>query len=245
MSEVYLQPGADPAVHTVPAERGMAWLQSGWRQFLSAPGLWVLVSLVLMLIHGVLSMIPFVGGVASILLAPVFGGGLMAGCAAIDRGEPLRFDHLFVGFKENSGNLLFVGVVQLIGLAAIMLMVFLVGGGAIMGGVLGQSTGDGLGATVALGGMLLAALLAAALLVPLTMALWFSPALVMLSGMAPMAAMKASISGCARNWLVFLVYSILAFVLFIVALIPLGLGLLVLVPVLVASVYFSYREIFY
>jgi uncharacterized membrane protein len=58
------------------------------------------------------------------------------------------------------------------------------------------------------------------------------------------AALKESFVGCLRNILPFLVYSIVVLVLGIVASIPLGLGWLVLGPVLIASVYTAYRDIF-
>ena len=76
------------------------------------------------------------------------------------------------------------------------------------------------------------------------MALWLAPALVVLRGMAPVAAIKASFSGCLKNIVPFLIYGIIAFAAGIVAAIPLGLGWLVLGPVLFASVYVAYREIY-
>jgi uncharacterized membrane protein len=76
------------------------------------------------------------------------------------------------------------------------------------------------------------------------MATWFAPALIVLHDVAPTAAFKASFYACLRNWIPFLVYSVVLLVLFLVAAIPAGLGFLVLIPVLVASVYTAYRDIF-
>jgi uncharacterized membrane protein len=56
--------------------------------------------------------------------------------------------------------------------------------------------------------------------------------------------MKASFTGCLRNILPFLLYSVVLFVLSIVASVPLLLGWLVLGPVFAASVYTSYRDIY-
>jgi uncharacterized membrane protein len=91
---------------------------------------------------------------------------------------------------------------------------------------------------------MLAWLVALALSIPIYMALWFAPALVVLRGMAPVAALQESFFGCLKNILPFLVYSIVLMVLGIVASIPLGLGWLVLGPTLIASVYVSYRDVF-
>jgi uncharacterized membrane protein len=82
------------------------------------------------------------------------------------------------------------------------------------------------------------------LMVPLLAAYWFAPALIVLNNLGPVAAMKASFSGCLRNILSFLVYSILMLLLAILAVIPLGLGMLVWLPLAITSTYASYRAIF-
>jgi uncharacterized membrane protein len=57
--------------------------------------------------------------------------------------------------------------------------------------------------------------------------------------------MKASFVACLRNIVPFLVYGVILFVLAIVASIPFGLGWLVLGPVMAASLYAGYRDIFF
>jgi uncharacterized membrane protein len=96
----------------------------------------------------------------------------------------------------------------------------------------------------AMGGMLVALLVALALLVPLLMAYWFAPALVVLRNMTAMDAMKLSFVGCLRNIWPFLVYGVIAFILMMIAMIPFGLGMLILVPVLNASIYVGYKDVF-
>ena len=101
------------------------------------------------------------------------------------------------------------------------------------------------GGTFGLGpGMVIAMLVFMALVVPVYMALWFAPALVVLQGHTPAHAMTESFRGCLKNLVPFLLYSVILFVLMIVATIPLLLGWLVLVPVLVASIYAAYQDIF-
>jgi uncharacterized membrane protein len=95
------------------------------------------------------------------------------------------------------------------------------------------------GTVIALGG-----LIALALMVPLMAAYWFAPALVMMHDMKPLAAMKASFVACIRNFIPFLVYGIVMTIAAIVAMIPFGLGLLVWMPVAIASTYIAYRDIF-
>ena len=81
--------------------------------------------------------------------------------------------------------------------------------------------------------------------VPVYMALWFAPALVALNEVAPLAALRQSFGACLKNIVPFLVYGVAFFGLGIVAVIPLGLGMLVLMPVFFASVYASYRDVFF
>jgi uncharacterized membrane protein len=108
----------------------------------------------------------------------------------------------------------------------------------------GMMMGNSAGVGMALGGMMLALLISLALSVPVVMAMWFAPALVVFNNMQPVPALKASFDACMKNMLVFLVYGLITLVLCFFAALPLGLGFLVLVPVLAGSLYASYRDIF-
>lgn len=212
---------------------------------MAAPAIWVAITVVLVVIVALMSMVPVVGGLAQAFLLPVFVGGLMLGCRAQDAGEPLAFETLFAGFRSGTSGLLTVGIISFVGTAAIALVLVLIGGGGVaVGALLGGADGFGAGATVALGSLLIASLIALALLVPLTMALWFAPPLVALGGLPAGAALRASFSASLKNWLPFLLYGVVTVVLLFVAILPVGLGLLVLIPVLVASLYAGYKDIF-
>jgi uncharacterized membrane protein len=101
-------------------------------------------------------------------------------------------------------------------------------------------------AVMALGAtLLLAILIFMALLVPLLMAIWFAPPLVVFHELGAVAAMKASFAGCLRNMLPFLLYGIVLLVASIVASIPFMLGWLILGPVTAASIYTGYRDIYF
>ena len=93
-------------------------------------------------------------------------------------------------------------------------------------------------------GVLLAVLIALALMLPLYMAMWFAPALVVFHELGAVDAMKASFAGCLKNVVPFVLYGLVGLVLGIVASIPFGLGWLVLGPVAIASVYVGYRDIY-
>jgi uncharacterized membrane protein len=91
----------------------------------------------------------------------------------------------------------------------------------------------------------LVSLVILALLLPLIMALWFAPALVVFHDMGAWEAMKASFRGGMKNMLPFLLYGIVLTIASVVASIPALLGWLVLGPVIAASIYTSYRDIYF
>src|SRR6202165_3932103 len=239
-----------PEPRIVDAGRGASWWSEGWRLFMSGVGVWLLIMIILICLHVVGAFIPVVGSLAMQILFPVFTGGLMLGCRAIDRGNPLTVGHLFGGFSQRTGPLIAVGLIYT-GLAILILllvtgMMIAVFGVAILGMLTGAADSSQTG--VALGSVVVAVLLGILffllLLLPLIMAIWFDPALIILGGLSPGAAMKASFHGCLRNMIPFRVYGAIGIVLAIIATIPLGLGWFVLGPVAIASVYTSYCDIF-
>ncbi|MCB1874893.1 MAG: hypothetical protein KDH88_02865 [Chromatiales bacterium] len=226
------------------AGHGWQWIADGWKLFAKAPLIWVVNILILFAISFALALIPLVSLLLN-LLSPVFVGGLMAGCADQDAGRDLTVGHLFEGFKKNTGALIGVGLLYLIGIILISLLVvggfFLVGGGMEM--VADMQSGQIDPATVG-PIMAIVVLLIVALVIPLAMAYWFAPALVMQHNLGSLEAMKLSFRGCLKNIVPFLIYGIVLLVLGFLAMLPLFLGLLVLGPVVVASIYTGYRDIF-
>lgn len=233
-------------IETVRAGRGLDWITEGFALFRKNPLIWIVIFILSFAILMVLSLIPLVGSIATMLLQPVLLAGMLLGCAALDKGEELRIEHLFDGFRQSTNPLLLVGLYTGLGYLAIGLASALViGGGAISVGILGEvADNPDLASGAALLGALLVGLVASLLAVPVVMASWFAPSLVLFEGLAPLDALKASFSACLKNWLPFLVYGLAAFLLMFVALIPAGLGLLVLGPTMIGSVYAGYRDIF-
>ncbi|HLF38555.1 MAG TPA: BPSS1780 family membrane protein [Burkholderiales bacterium] len=225
----------------VGAGQGWTWIADGFGLFKKAPGMWIALVIVLFVILVVLAFIPLLGAVATFLLMPLFVGGLMLGCRALQSGGELELGHLFAGFKTHTANLIVLGALAIGGWIIVMLPVIaIVGAGAMFG----MMRGDAAGAAAMGGSFVLAWLIAMALSIPIYMALWFAPALVVLRGHAPVAAVKESFLGCLKNIVPFLIYGLVMVVLGIVAAIPLGLGWLVLGPVAIASVYTAYRDIY-
>ena len=229
----------------VSAGRGGSWIGEAWGLFRQAPGTWIGIIVVLAVIFVAIGLIPVVGSLVTMVLGPIFTAGIMLGCRALDEGGELAFGHLFAGFRERGGTLAAVGAVYLVATVAILFLVVLLTGAsmtAMLGGSPDPQAADP-GAMMATMG--LAFLVMAALMIPLVMAIWLAAPLVVFHEHGAIEAMKASFFGCLKNILPFLVYGILMFVLSIVATIPIGLGWLVLGPVLAASIYTAYRDIYF
>lgn len=226
---------------SVDAGRGWAWIAEGFELFKKQAGLWIGIVLVLFVIMIVLALIPVLGAIATALLMPVFGGGLMLGCQSLQRDGTLEMGHLFAGFKTHTASLVTLGALAIVGWIIVVLPVLaIVGTGAFFGAARGDAAGIG-----AIGGtFLLGMLIALALSILVYMAFWFAPALVVLRSAAPVTAIKQSFAGCLRNIVPFLVYGVVLVVLGILAAIPFGLGWLVLSPVVVGSIYAAYRDIY-
>lgn len=242
-----MSPQPEPAA--VAMGHGLGWIGSGWGLFKQAPFAWIGVLVIFMLISIALALVPVIGGIVSMLLSPVLMGGLMAGAHAQAEGDSFRVDHLFAGFKNNTASLVGVGGLYMLGSILLGLVAVIIMIGPIMGAAGGMDTQafenhpelmfEALGPT-----MIVVFLVIMALVIPLVMAYWFAPALVMLNGLGPFAAMKLSFLGCLKNILPFLLYGLIGSLLMILAIIPFGLGLLILSPVLLASIYAAYRDIY-
>ena len=225
----------------VAAGNAFEWLQQGWALFVVNPGGWIAITIVLLVVMLGLNVVPLIGTLAAHLLTPLFGAGLLQACRQAADGQASELGDLFAGFKHNTGNLVTVGVLYMAAMLVVTLVVLMLGGGSIAGGLM---MGRPLGIGLAFGGVMLAMLLSLALSVPLLMALWFAPALVFFNNMAPLPALKASFNACLKNTLAFIVYGLIVLVLMFFAALPVGLGFLVLVPVLCGSIYASYRDVF-
>jgi uncharacterized membrane protein len=94
------------------------------------------------------------------------------------------------------------------------------------------------------GNALSATLVLLALSVPLMMATWFAPLLIMFDRMSPYAAMRLSFFGCLSNFIPLQIYGISLIILTIISSIPYGLGFFILIPTVFASIYASYKAIF-
>jgi len=241
-----------PEPRHLSAGYGASWWGEGWRVFAASPGVWLGLVIILLVLMFLLVLIPLIGGIAQTLLMPVFAGGVMLGCNALARGQPLRIAHLFDGFGAGRfGPLVIIGLVVLAAAIVLGLIVatvaFLSIGAAGLAALaaLTDPTQIDLATLTSFGLSLLLVMLIGLVGASLiAMAYWFAPALVVLNGEEPVAAMRKSFAACWRNIGAFLIYGIIYMGLAFVATIPFGLGWFVLAPMIAGSCYASWRTVF-
>jgi uncharacterized membrane protein len=230
---------------TVPPDAPFNWLRQGWAMFMANPGQWIAMAVLLLVAFLGLQIVPFIGSLAAALLIPILIAGMLH--AARRLGEEGRFEitDLFAGFNRNTGPLVMLGVLFMAGWAIILLVVAVIAGGGVASGVIvGVAGQPGIGAGIGLAGFFLAFVLKVLLGIPLCLAMWFAPGLIYFNDMAPVAALQASFSASLKNWLPLLVFCLITAVLAFFAALPMGLGFLVLIPVLGGALHAAHQDIF-
>lgn len=229
----------------VAASQGFQWVVAGFRLYRKTP---LLLSAAFAMLFGVvmaLGLIPVVGGSLSELASPLMVAGFLAAYRAIDDGKELELPQFLAGVRGPAIPLMAVGAVQL--LVTLLIGKIMLGMGfdpqAVM--TAAQSQKDPVEMQAILNQAMPAVLTGLALFTPLIMATWFAPALILFGGARPATALGVSLKAVAKNWAAMTVNGItLGLLLFLAALVPMLLGLLVAMPVLFGSLYASYQAIF-
>jgi hypothetical protein len=231
-------------VRQVDGKQGWQWIVSGFLLFRRVPLVWILLCTTLLLIAATLALIPVAGQFIFTLLSPVFLAGLMIGCRTLERGGQLEMAHLLAGFRSTATPLVTIGGIYLVGQVLIVGAAMLVGGETMRDLLIAGRRVDENELQEVMSSSLSALLVALSLSIPLMMAAWFAPLLVIFKNMPPLEAMRISFFACVKNIVAFQIYGFILVVLTIIATMPYGLGLFVLVPTLFASIYASYQDIF-
>ena len=177
------------------------------------------------------------------LFAPALIGGFMYVGHELDAGRKAEISDLFRAFKQKGkiNDFLIIGAISL-GLnmlAELVSMGFGVGG-ILMGVAAGGDPGPGVFFSLFI---ILVLLLTAAFAI--IMLQFYSVPLVMLDNAKPLDAMKSSFFACLRNFLPLTVLSLVILIPLIIAMIPLGLGMIVLAPILYMVQYSSFKDIYH
>lgn len=235
------------------AARGNAWLAEAYGLFRSNPAPLTAITMVYFLVALMLNVVPLVGPMVLALVMPSLTVVAGNGVRLLRERRPLSREALLAGIKRNGPGLLRLGMVQLIGSLLVLTLAVLFSGSALV------ATANSDEAEMARGLLVLLPML-----LPLVLLLWFAPYLAAWHDLPSGKALFFGVVGVMRNWRPFLVYGLSAALWAVVApgsvlilgasLMPGAVGVLstvvrmvvlfVVGPVLVASAYFSYLDVF-
>jgi len=235
-----------PAFRRVDSGHGVQWWGSAWQLLFhrNAAGVWIVMCLIAFVVILFLSAIHVLGSIAGQIAWFMAAGGLMLAARKTDEGTTPAFGDLFAGFGPQVGPLAIGGVLVGVALLLVEMAATVAGVGGFVAAAYAAVAGNlalllGLGATT-----LAVMLIALVLLVPVFMAGWLAPALIVFRRLPPVEALKASLAACWANAGALTVYGLLWIAFAIATLFTLGIAWLVLWPLMMLSTYAAYRDLF-
>jgi hypothetical protein len=192
------------------ARHGIAWLAQAYALFKRKRLPWVMLLLTYYVLLKLLLYVPLIGPYAITILKPVFAVGLLAAAWTQERGGTPVLNQLFQGFRANLTSLLPIGVFYVIGITAAVFASSLVDGGKLLdllsntGAMSEQEIVAALGDGALQAGMLFSALLS----IPVLIATWWAPALVVFQNAGAGAALAVSLRAAMANWRPLFIYAL-------------------------------------
>lgn len=247
---------------TLPASAGWRWLLAGFALFRRNPILLGMLVISYWFSLLLLNVLPFVGSLVASLAIPGLSVGLMQAARNLERGEEIGLQTLYGGLRQNPRTLMLLGGLYLFCTLAVIGLTALFDGGALFSSLVSHK-GEAPEA-LAPEEMLMPLLVIMGLMTPVLMAYWFAPVLAAWHQLSLGKSLFFSFVACWLNWRAFLAYGLALF--FVAGILPgvlLGVLLvlfpglqglatalvtmpmiLVVAPVVFASFYASYRDIF-
>ena len=222
-----------PEINRVLIGHGLQWLNAGFDLLKMSPITWIVSSLIAVSLNTVLGVIPVVGFLISMLTWPILFAGLMLGAHNQANGDKFSAWSFTLGLDTKPGQLVLVGVIYMLAWAVILLV-----GAAVAGIGFALLRLEEPGVT----GFVIFALICAT---PPLSVLIFAPTLVAIEGLSALEACKLSIEAGLKNILPFSFYLLGCTFLLVIGALLVGVGLLVALPVIMASMYVAYRDIYY
>jgi hypothetical protein len=194
--------------------RGAAWLGEAYRMFRQAPFGWLVLMAVYWIIVALSSLTPLTQ-LLFLVVRPVFAVGLLAAAWGQERGGRPLVSDLFRGFQANLRALVALGAIFVAGIFAALMLTQLFDGGLLLDLVRGQApaAGDDAAASsekletlIRSGRVQRSMLIVIALSMPVVLALWYAPALVVFQDASARTALGASLRAALANWRALAVY---------------------------------------
>jgi uncharacterized membrane protein len=227
----------------VASRSGVRWISEAWTLFRAQPQAWIALVALWLLASLVLLVIPLIGPPFMIMAQPAFFAGFVLACRDQEMGKPVQASHLLAGFQASGRTLIQVGSVAL--LATILIQMAL------------HATGifDDLpakedmrlyieGMTKAIekypfywGASIFAQSLVNGIL-------WFTAALIAHKPMPASHAIRWSFFALIGNVIPLTIFGVLLITLATIAILPMGLGLVVYLPIYAIVHYTSFKAVF-
>jgi hypothetical protein len=247
---------------TLPPAAGWGWILTGFAIFRRNPPVLGMLVVTYWFTIIFLNVLPVIGAVAASLVIPGLSVGLMQAARHLDRGQPAGLQTLFGSMKENGKTLLALGALYLCCTLGILGLSALLDGGDMFRFMMASNRAER--AAVEDADFILPVLFVMFMMMPVMMAYWFAPVLAAWHRLTLGRALFFSFVACWINWRAFLTYGFgLLLLAGVVPGVLLGLLLLlfpgaaslitaivtipmvlIIAPVIFASFYASYRDIF-
>lgn len=254
MTNLLLRKAEAPrALRFIPEGQQLGWIQ-GWQWLLAGFWLfkqswlaWITMMLLYFAIMLFVNIVPMLGMLLFLLIHPILMGGFMVACRDNEQGHPVQAMHLFAGLQRHTIPLLELGLLNVAGIMAAGIIAGIL---VIMFGAqhslfvlmsaegMNNMTNTGQSVLLVMGLMFL-------LLLPLILAFFYAPALVIFHDFSPWAAVRTSFVACVRNSIPLLLYGLAYMTLALLGSLLAVIGLLVVVPSLLISTYMSYKAVFW
>ena len=227
----------------VPASAAFGWIKMSFLMFRAQPAGWLALLATWLLASLGLLIIPFIGGALFGILQPAFFASFVIAARDQEAGLPVGARQLLAAFRFNGKPLITIGSITLLTNLLVFAILAMLGLPLTM-----QAGADGVPDMSAfsreLQGKEWIAWLGLALSMVVKGILWFTCALLALNQMPASHAIRWSFFALVANFLPMLVFAVLMTAMFILAAIPLLLGMFIAMPVFAIIHYVSYRDLF-
>jgi len=233
-------------VKSIPLIEGWRWIVQALRLFHARPLEWLLYTFILMGLSLVLAQLGVFGTLLLPLLLPVFTGGFMQAAREAFQGGKLTPRLLFSGFDRRGARLVSLGGLYLV--CIISLSGYLQLSGLLPSGFNPASIKPGTPEYHFLithsTRLLIAALIELVVLLPVSMATLFAPALIMFHELSAFAALRLSFLACCRNIGAIVVYGFFVTLGGILILLSAGFAVFIIAPLVFLSTFAGYIKLF-
>jgi uncharacterized membrane protein len=230
-------------VQDVPFSAGFTWIREAFDLFRAQPLGWISLLSAWALFSVLLTVVPFIGLPLMFILQPGLFAGFVLACRDQEMGKPVTIAHLFAGFQLAGRPLIQVGAIALF--ATTLLQIGLHYSGIFDSVKPTQDMKEMVETMQAairanmpiwLGAMLLQAVINGAL--------WFTAALIAHQPMPATHAVRWSLFAFVGNFMPLFLFGVLLIALVMLAILPMGLGLLIYLPIYAIAHYTSFKSVF-